>query len=98
MFRRYFLLLMLLGQDNTPAPPLHKITRFMDYQDPMNPSIKKIYNLHSLQHIYFHSFSIKYHCIFSKKGTHLSIRESPNPPKRIFNRYRLLVIMVKKNE
>jgi hypothetical protein len=53
MFRRYFLLLMLLGQDNTPAPPLHKITRFMDYQDPMNPSIKKIYNLHSLQHIYF---------------------------------------------
>ena len=49
----YFFLFMLLGQDDTPVPPLHKITRFMDYKDLINPSIKKIYNLYSLRHIYF---------------------------------------------
>jgi hypothetical protein len=59
----------------------------MGYKNVMNPSKKRVLNLHFLLYIYFQSLSLKYHCFFSKKDIYSSIKVSLNSPKETFCRF-----------
>jgi hypothetical protein len=66
---------MLSGQDDISTPHIYKRTRLMSYKDSINPLMnKKVHNLRYLLQIYFQSLFLKYHCLFSKKDTCLSIK------------------------
>jgi len=66
---------MLSRQDDISTPHIYKRTRLISYKDSMNPLMnKKVHNLCYLLQIYFQSLFLKYHCLFSKKDTYLSIK------------------------
>jgi hypothetical protein len=69
----------------------------MNYKDSLKSLEEKVLNLYSPLHIYFQSFFLKYHCIFSNNDTYLDIKESLNSPKGMFYSYQAPITLARKN-
>jgi len=65
--------LMLSMQNYILASHLHKRTRLLGYMKPHEFYKLQTLNLHSLLHIYFQSFFLKYYYLFFKKIIYLKI-------------------------